>query len=217
MKADNFVNQWHDEQTPVEFVGFLLTRDLLQCLYSHDIPNAFTTTTPIQTQSAEKLAANDLMPSFAQSLNLYLKTPDTINEQLARLKIKELIELILLTDRQGVITQLLGQLFTSREHKLQEVVQTHLYTNINLEELAFLCGASVSTFTRKFKQTYGTSPNKYITAKRLEKAEQLITHTDKHLTTIAFDCGFDDLSYFSRTFKKHYLCTPSELRKNENH
>jgi AraC-like DNA-binding protein len=33
-----------------------------------------------------------------------------------------------------------------------------------------------------------------------------------HIGTIAFEAGFSDLSYFNRTFRKRYLCTPSDVR-----
>lgn len=47
----------------------------------------------------------------------------------------------------------------------------------------------------------------------LKKAEQLVRKTDKSFTEIALDCGFEEISYFSRVFKQHFDVSPSQMRK----
>ena len=98
---------------------------------------------------------------------------------------------------------MINHLFVSKQPKLQEVVKAHLFTPLKVEELAFLCHMSESTF----------SPTKYFISKRLEKAEQLVRKTDKSFTEIALDCGFEEISYFSRVFKQHFDVSPSQMRK----
>ncbi len=89
----------------------------------------------------------------------------------------------------------------------------NIFEDLNTEDLAFLCAMSVSSFKRKFQEVFGTSPNKYITSKRLDKAQSLLRTTTLTISEIAYDCGFSDVSYFSKTFKKYYNSTPSDLRK----
>lgn len=96
---------------------------------------------------------------------------------------------------------------------MQEAVKAHLFTPLKVEELAFLCHMSESTFSRKFKQVFGATPTKYFISRRLEKAEQLVRKTDKSFTEIALDCGFEEISYFSRVFKQHFDVSPSQMRK----
>lgn len=214
MKADNFVNEWHEQtlNQAVEFIGFQLSSQTLQHLYS-SVPDHFSAKKYPPKSSAHALPKNELLANFMLSLQTYMQHPELFSEALISLKLKELIELLVLVDDDGEIHKMLASLFSTKEYKLQEVVQTHLYTPINLDELAFLCGLSLSTFNRRFQQLYGTSPNKYITSRRLERAQALIINTQDSLTHIALECGFDDLSYFSRLFKRHYQCSPSDLRK----
>lgn len=59
----------------------------------------------------------------------------------------------------------------------------------------------------------GTTPTQYILFRRLERARSmLIDHADRSITDIAFEVGFNDSNYFSRTFKKRFDMTPSMLR-----
>ena len=51
------------------------------------------------------------------------------------------------------------------------------------------------------------------TQKRLEKAKSLITSSDKSLTEIALQCGYEESSYFSKSFKQFYGTSPSDFRK----
>lgn len=227
MKADNFINQWHvrDDEDAVDIIGFRLTQNLLQRLYPQGLPAPFsgspkTNSRKIEAEqaftisaSAEPFQESALLSSYLQSVMLYMQNSQTFSESLVELKIRELVELLPTVDSSGRIVSLLGQLFNSQQPKLQEVVQAHLYTPLKLEDLAFLCHMSESTFTRHFKRVYGTSANKYLTSKRLEKAQQMILHNDISLTQIALECGFEELSYFSRVFKQHYQIAPSQLRK----
>ena len=215
LKADNFVNNWHPmaDSSTVEIMGFQLTSPILQAVYNGQVPSQFSSPTKQVTSSAMCLPSSSILKGFFDSLYTYFMNPKSFSEPIVEVKIRELIELLLQIDHDNSIANMLGQLFTGPEYKLQDVVHKHLYTNIKLDELAFLCGLSLSTFNRRFKKLYGTSPNQFLNSKRLEKAQQLIESTDDNLTTIAMDCGFDDLSYFSRLFKKYYHCSPSDLRK----
>ncbi len=90
----------------------------------------------------------------------------------------------------------------------------NLYNPIKVEEFAFLCNMSLSTFQRKFKQTYGISPAKYIEQQRIEKAKLLLIKTNNTISSISFQLGYDTLSHFSKVFKKNNNISSSEFRKN---
>ena len=162
------------------------------------------------------MSNSPLLSSYFQGIKHYISHKEVLTDDMVALKIRELISLLL---SQGIhhklsnVQQLLNQLFVPSQPKLQAVVKAHLFTPLKVEELAFLCHMSESTFNRKFKQTFGTTVNKYFISKRLEKAEQLIKATDKSLTEIALDCGFEEISYFSRAFKQHFNMSPSHMRK----
>ena len=60
-----------------------------------------------------------------------------------------------------------------------------------------------------------TTFSEYLAGQRLARAWRVLADprfNDQSITSVAFDCGFNDLSYFNRTFRKHFGCTPSEVR-----
>jgi AraC-like DNA-binding protein len=56
----------------------------------------------------------------------------------------------------------------------------------------------LSSFKREFKKNYNDAPASYIRNKRLEKSAKLLCISEKRITNIAHDCGFNDLATFSR-------------------
>ncbi|KAA3640383.1 MAG: AraC family transcriptional regulator [Bacteroidetes bacterium] len=216
MKPDNFVNHWLENENDEfnEVIAFQLNADFLKYLYDNQIPQWFESESSIQTNAVVKTGPHPLLKSFFDNLKIYFANPAHLSEEVIQLKIKELISLLIQIDNQGAIHQIFGALFNASSYDFQEVIQKNLFENLNLEELAFLTGMSLSSFKRKFKSIYGTSPTKYFISKRLEKAQNLIKTTDLRISDIAYDCGFTDTSYFSKTFKNYYNISPSDLRNN---
>ncbi len=82
--------------------------------------------------------------------------------------------------------------------------------------LADICSrfyVSVSGFRKYFNSKYGISPVKYITELRLREAERLLLSTEQTIESIAYQCGYNDVKYFSRVFSKSRGCSPSSFRK----
>jgi AraC-like DNA-binding protein len=75
--------------------------------------------------------------------------------------------------------------------------------------------ANPSYVSRVFSNTYSITLTDYLITKRIEKAKTLLVTTSAPIGNIALNCGFSDLNYFSRTFKKRELKTPIQYR-NEN-
>lgn len=66
-----------------------------------------------------------------------------------------------------------------------------------------------------FKQMTGKTPIEYLNEYRIEKACRKLRHTDMSVTDIAFSCGFSDLSYFIKTFKKSIGVSPGKYRNTD--
>ncbi|MCB0277988.1 MAG: helix-turn-helix transcriptional regulator, partial [Calditrichaeota bacterium] len=90
---------------------------------------------------------------------------------------------------------------------------TNFCYNMSLEEFAKMCHRSLSSFKRDFFNHYQTTPGKWLLAKRLAYAGELLLKENASITQVAFDCGFEDVSHFTRVFKEKYDRTPSEFRK----
>ncbi len=84
---------------------------------------------------------------------------------------------------------------------------------ITLPEMAKVCNMSPKYFCAFFRKMTKKSPVEYLTAYRIEKACRLLLETDLTVTEVAYSCGFGDLGYFIKTFKKHTGKTPGKYSK----
>lgn len=85
--------------------------------------------------------------------------------------------------------------------------------NITIEDVAGHCFYSKSYFMKFFKETMGVSFIQYLNDYRLEVAAKMLQGTSDNIFDIAINTGFDNLSYFNRSFKKKYGVTPGKYRK----
>lgn len=86
-------------------------------------------------------------------------------------------------------------------------MDSSLPVDITLDELAMISEYSKWQVTRDFRSLYGTTPYRYVTLKRLQKAKALI-ELGAPLSQVAFDSGFADQSDMTRHFKKCFGTTP---------
>ncbi len=216
MKADNFVNNWFEnkDKSNNQVIVFSLTSDYLHNIYNNQLPEWLDSTKSSRTNSAEKAEHSFILDSFFDGLKNYLDNPQHLTEEIIQLKTKELISILVQPDQANVNKNLFGDLFNTQKRNFQEAIQKNLFEDLGMDDLAFLTGLSLSSFKRKFSSIYGTSPNKYIITKRLEKAQSLLNTSELSISEIAYDSGFSDVGYFSKTFKKHYNQTPSEIRNS---
>lgn len=91
-------------------------------------------------------------------------------------------------------------------------VEEHFSENMTIEQMAELCFYSKSYFMKFFKESMGVSFVAYLNDYRLEVAARLLRSSNDNIIDIASRCGFDNLSYFNRSFKKKYGITPGKYR-----
>jgi len=80
--------------------------------------------------------------------------------------------------------------------------------------LAGIGGMSVNAYSRLFKDQTGYSPRKYLLRMRIEKACNLLHHSDLTIDQIASACGFSDRYYLTRIFTRTMNVSPGVYRKN---
>ena len=103
-----------------------------------------------------------------------------------------------------------------KQQPLQGAVQyidEHFHQHIEQSQLARHCGMTPFRFSRLFKQTYEVGFVEFVLAKRMEKADELLRHSQMPITSIAYAVGFQDPSYFARAFKQYFGCCPSDFRR----
>jgi len=93
------------------------------------------------------------------------------------------------------------------------LMQNELANPLSIEQLAAKCQLSPAHFRRVFAQAMGTSPLQYLQQKRLEKAGQLLLHSNDTIESISAQVGYEDPSYFSHTFRRVMGLPPGKYRK----
>jgi signal transduction histidine kinase/DNA-binding response OmpR family regulator len=98
--------------------------------------------------------------------------------------------------------------------KVIEKITLHIEdTDFNSEELAQVLGISQRQLYRKLKGISGNTVHEFITKVKMNKAEELLKNSDLSVSQIAYKVGFSEPSNFSRTFSKHFGCSPSQYVK----
>ena len=93
-------------------------------------------------------------------------------------------------------------------------IQEHYTENITLTELAKKYGISVGYLSSLIKENVGLSYSDYVTARRIQKAKELLEDERLSMEQIAEQTGFRDHFYFIKVFKKHTGITPGQYRKH---
>ncbi|NMM63039.1 AraC family transcriptional regulator [Clostridium sp. P21] len=93
-----------------------------------------------------------------------------------------------------------------------QYIHEHYSENISLDDIAMTANISKSECCRSFKRILRVTPFEYLMEYRALKASELLLKSKKSISIIAFDVGFNGISYFGKVFKKYMNCTPSEYR-----
>ena len=107
-----------------------------------------------------------------------------------------------------------GALDPRRLRRVSEYIEAHLSEELSVEMLANQAYLSPFHFARAFKAATGTTPHRYLTDRRIERAKALIAEGRLPLAEIAHVCGFSSQAHFTRWFKRIVGTTPGAYRTN---
>ncbi|MEO0527740.1 MAG: AraC family transcriptional regulator [Bacteroidota bacterium] len=214
MKCGSFLNHWKasKDNNPCEIIAIHLTPEILNYIYENKIPDFLKSPDSSGSTIFTKIPSQTIIDEYIKGLLFYFDNPSLIIDDLIILKLKELILLLHNIDHGG-IRELLKSLFNPVVMSFRSIILSQLFEELEIKDYAALTNMSLSTFKRRFKQVFKDTPSHYIVNKRLEKAAELLLLTDKRITEVCFECGFNSLSTFSKSFSKKYQIAPSEYKK----
>ncbi len=96
-------------------------------------------------------------------------------------------------------------------------IESHYAEQITLEQIAYSVHISKSECCRCFKRVLQFTPIEYLMRYRILKAVTMMQDNDpsyRNISDLAFNVGFNNVSYFNKVFKQYVKCTPSEYKKN---
>lgn len=135
-------------------------------------------------------------------------------QTLLELKIKELI-IIALTIYENRYNDDDDLMLNAKSlHHVENYIKLNLKKELKIAKLSVLAGMNTSMFKKCFKQCYGTTVFKYITALRIEKAKTLIQQKSYTISQASYEVGYKNAQHFTVAFKKNTGYLPRELKKN---
>jgi AraC-like DNA-binding protein len=148
--------------------------------------------------------------SYLSSLSTIKEAPTIFANSLLSVKFEELM--LYLLQKYGEKFEIyLHSLIAKETSPFKKIVESKIHSNLKLEEIAFLCNMSLSTFKRHFIKEYKTSPGKWLQDKRLQKAKETLELDNLKPSDIYLDFGYNNLSNFSIAFKNKFGINPSEI------
>jgi AraC-like DNA-binding protein len=149
-----------------------------------------------------------LLQSCLSSLIPYFEMNE-LPDNIAHLKITEAVSIIRSID--PGIDNMLANFEEPGKIDLADYMEKNFMFNIPLEKFGYLTGRSLTTFKRDFRKIFATTPQRWLTQKRLEMAHYQFAEKKKKPIDVCYEVGFENLSHFSFAFKKHFGYAPTAL------
>lgn len=139
--------------------------------------------------------------------------PESVRESALGLLL-QLIAMGITTSQPTVVSVASTDSASQRINAIETYVHCNFMRDIPLDTIAAHVGMNRSAFCIFFKRHMGQTFTNYLTRYRIDQAGYLLTHTDHSVSQICYQCGFNDVPYFCRTFKKHTGGTPMAMRES---
>lgn len=102
---------------------------------------------------------------------------------------------------------------SERTKVMLQYIQEHYSEEISLLKIAESAHICESECLRCFRNVIGYSPIQYVKQLRIQKAAEMLLCTNWKISDIGQECGFQEMSYFAKTFRELKGCTPNAFRK----
>lgn len=114
----------------------------------------------------------------------------------------------------GLLNSEAGRTAPWTVRRIEEFIGANLQRPFDIEDAVALTGCSARTIYRSFRRHRGYSPLEFSKQRRLSKARELLCDGSRarSVTEVAYECGFNDLSHFSRDFKAAFGTKPSAMK-----
>lgn len=163
---------------------------------------------PIAAQKILLFNDHPLLESCLASLIPYFDMKE-LPENIASLKITEAISILRAIDPE--IDNVLANFEEPGKIDLVTYMERNFMFNMPIEKFGYLTGRSLTTFKRDFKRAFNTTPQRWLTQKRLELAHYQFVEKKMKPIDVCYEVGFENLSHFSYAFKKQFGYAPTEL------
>ncbi len=193
------------ENEEFEAVFFFIEDDLINSFLENkkDLKNVKSFSYVMEYSYKLKVFTETILVLYQNDTNKY--------KEITKLKLLELLHLFYNSEQRNNFLKILESLQKITKRNIKEIMELNFDKPLLVEDYAFLSGRSLSSFRRDFKRNYGTSPKKWLTNKKLEKAKILLSTTDFSINQVSLEIGFENVSHFIYLFRKFYNETPKQF------
>ena len=193
---------------PLKYISFR-SNDILDDKLLEPLNNGHLMISPRVKDTAKELCE--------QLIEIYLAKNDERESIItAQIKTKTvLLQFILEMWKKGFVTENDTSGRNTVEKEMVSYIQQNFTGTISLKEFGEQFHLSEKYISRYFKEHFHITISQYVTYLRLKHAKQLLQDTDIPVTEIAMQSGYQNISYFIRSFKKTYEVSPLQYRKNK--
>lgn len=162
-----------------------------------------------------EIDVNETTRAFFYGMVPYFSQKIPPCENLLELKFKELLFTIFCNPANAALLAYIYSIEDQHKTPLWQVMEANYTFNLAIDEYARIAQRSVTAFKREFQDYYHTTPGRWLTQKRLEYAKYLLDTSRKNVTEIADESGFENLTHFSRIFKRSMAYPPFTIGKSQ--
>ncbi|SEW44197.1 AraC-type DNA-binding protein [Chitinophaga sp. YR573] len=144
---------------------------------------------------------------------IFIQLLQAINEVKFTRIDSSLTEIWLETKLREILILFLDDHLSPQKEEYLDFISNNLDKEISISKLAKMYYISESTLRRSFIKKFGIPFSLYLQKVRLEKGEELLAHTNKHIHEIALQVGYRSAAAFTHAFKQHFGYTPSIIRE----
>jgi len=159
------------------------------------------------------LDKDEYINNFASSMDFMLQSNLPFSEEMKQLKFEELMLYLFEKYPQAMLSFHESIKNGFLDFDIKKAVESNITSNVTLEELAFLCNTSLSTFKRRFIKIYNSAPNQYFLHRKMEIAANLLLHHNENPSNVFYKVGYENLSSFSQSFKQIYGLSPKQYQQ----
>ncbi len=153
---------------------------------------------------------------FESILNLTNRLRESIDA--AHYEMSKYLLFALLIQVRDIYNKYVGHLTSQKEPKelieFNRLLKEQCKVWNSIEDYLNQIGITASRLNHLCKKQYGKTALQVLHDRKLLEAKRMLAYTEKQVKEIAYECGFEDVAYFNRFFKKHTDCTPLVFRRN---
>lgn len=210
-KGAEIIHQYFDDEYCM--LGFFLSDGLIiETMEEMKGISLISSTQNPEDFTATMVKPSDYLEGYFHSMLTYFRGINRPPDHILVLKLKEL--LVNLINSDPLLAAYFKSLTATDKPLLQQIMEKNYCFKLRIEDYADLCHRSLSAFKRDFQQIYNETPGRWIMKRRVERAANILANSNQSVSQIAFETGFEDLSHFSRVFKKFIGKNPTEYKKS---